>query len=589
MNKQIKDFLIQQEIFVNQKRVYHNAFNTEKGEIRLCQIIAKPPIIPNILQNFKKIYSVQSRNVIQYLDFVESENNYYIFMEQLNQGTLDDIINTQNINEDKAKCYFREILNGLKSLHENKITFVDLSPKNIFKSDDSIKIGQINICSDQLANMQTEEDFKKFGIVKEIIPPEILQNQTIFSMASDLYTASVLYFKMIFKRFPFNGETKTELIDKIKENNIDFTCQDQAVSMETIDFLKQTLKYEPSQRLNWSQVYSHPLLKLLNIVNDYIVQSTLLSISINKLITRSDLVTKTFDCEKNRQFYQEIEQNNQAVNNNNNIEPAQNNDNALNEESEQFKKQLSIVKDLFKSQRTTLLKKQVDYYIEQRNMYSSLSETLSYVRLFDQEFKSFTLQFVILKIIYLISQSLIQQIEEIKYATKPEQCFTQNLQEQYDNLKKKIDEEHKIINSQFNKMLEQSQSNLERARMRGNVDQKISDIINKTSQYTLFELLRDQTKQFIEKVPTFNQIIQNKKIDPKTQYEIIIQVLFSLALIVSYLLKWSPTQILQKSPIEYLEYIRQESVETLITECQQKSQSIDQAFDKISKAQIRQF
>ncbi|CAK61596.1 unnamed protein product (macronuclear) [Paramecium tetraurelia] len=568
-----------------QKKVYisRNQFTGESGQC-VCQIIAKPPIIPNILQNFKKIYSVQSRNVIQYLEFVESENNYYIFMEQLNQGTLDDIMNTSNINEDKAKCYFREILNGLKSLHENKITFVDLSPKNIFKSNDSIKIGQINICSDQLANMQTEEDFKKFGIVKEIIPPEILQNQTIFSMASDLYTASVLYFKMIFKRFPFNGETKTELIEKIKQNNIDFTCQDQAVSMETIDFLKLTLKYEPSQRLNWSQVYSHPLLKLLNIANDYIVQSTLLSISINKLITRSDLVTKTFDCEKNRQFYQEIEQNNQAVNNNIE-EPAQKSDNALNEESEQFSKQLSIVKDLFKSQRTNLLKKQVDYYIEQRNMYSSLSATLSYVRLFDQEFQSFTLQFVILKIIYLISQSLIQQIDEIKNATKFEQCFNQNLQEQYDNFQKKIDEEHKIIDSQFSQMLRLSQTNLERARMKGNVDQKISDIINKTSQYTLFELLRDQTKLFIAKVPTFN-IIQN---DLKTQQEIIIQVLFSLALIVSYLLKLSPTQILQKSPVDYLEYIRQEPIETILTECKQKQQSIDQLFEKISKGQIRQF
>ncbi|CAD8063027.1 unnamed protein product [Paramecium primaurelia] len=587
MYKQVNDFLIQQQIFVNQKRVYHNAIrlNPENGEngLSMCQIIAKPPIIPNILPNFRKIYSVQSRNVIQYIDFKESEQNYYIFMEQLNQGTLDDIMNKSIINEDKAKHYFREILNGLKSLHENQINFVDLSPKNIFQKDDSIKIGQINICFDQLANMQTEEDFKNIGIVKEIIPPEILQNQTKFSMVSDLYTASVLYFKMIYKRFPFNGATKAELIEQIKENNIDFTCQEQEVSKETIDFLQQTLKYDPNQRLNWSQVYSHSLLKLLNITNDYIVQSTLLSISINKLITRSDLITKTFDCEKNRQFYQEIEQNNQDVINETGA--VKKYDNILNQEQEQFQKQLSFVKDLFKNQRTNLLKKQIDYYIEQRNMYSSLSETLSYVRLFDEEFQSFTLQFVILKIIFLISQSLILQIYEIKQINRSDQCFTLDLQEEYDNFQKKIDEEHKIIDSQFTKILRLSQSNLERARMKGNVDQRISEILNKTSQYTLFEILRDQTKLFIEKIPSF-KIIQN---DIKMQYEIIIQVLFSLALIVSYLLKWSPTQILQKAPIEYLEFIRNESIEGLQNECKSKQNSIDQAFEKISKGQIRQF
>lgn len=36
-------------------------------------------------------------------------------------------------------------------------------------------------------------------------------------MISDLYTASVLYFKMIYNRYPFIGTTKTELIQNIKE------------------------------------------------------------------------------------------------------------------------------------------------------------------------------------------------------------------------------------------------------------------------------------------------------------------------------------------------------------------------------------
>ncbi|CAD8073358.1 unnamed protein product [Paramecium sonneborni] len=584
MNKQLKDFLIKDQIFSNKKRVYHNAIklHPENGENGQCviQVISKPPIIPSIQQMFKKLCGVSSRNVIQFIDLKESPTNYYFFMEQINQGTLDEIMTTSIINEDKAKCYFREILNGLKSLHENQITFVDLSPKNIFFLNDEIKIGQINIFIDEIANMNNDQDFDSFGIVKEIIPPEILQNQTNSSMVSDLYSASVIYFKLLYKRFPFNGSTKEELIYNIKENNIDFSCSDQTISNESIDFLQKTLRFDPSERLNWSQVYSHPLLKLLNIANTLIVQSTLLSISMNTLIQKSDLEPKTFDCEKNRQFYQDIEQKtisgihlneNQAIYNQNN----------LNGDQELLKKQLCITKDLFKDQKTKILKKQLDYYIEQRNIYSSLSQTLSYVRLFNTEFESTTLEFVILKLIFLISQSLLQQIYEIRSVVQFEQSLSQDLQEKYDNFQKKIDEEHKIIDSFFSKALQQAKINLEKSKKKSNFE----EIINKTSQYTLFELLRDQAKIFIQKIPSFKNI-QN---DIKLQYEIIIQVLFSLALVVSYLLKWSPSEILKKSSIEYLQYINTQSQEILLEEYKQKYASIDQAFDKISRSSIKQF
>ncbi|CAD8083839.1 unnamed protein product [Paramecium sonneborni] len=587
MYKQLNDFLIKEQLFSYKKRAYYNAIklHPENGENvqYMCQIISKPPINPSIEQNFKKLCNISNRNVIQYIDFKESPKNYQIFMEQINQGNLDEIMNNTNIDEDTAKCYFRQILNGLKSLHENQITFIDLNPQNIFKSNDEIKIGQINIFIDEIANMENDQDFNDYQIVKEIIPPEILQYQTQASMVSDLYSVSVIYFKLIYKRYPFNGSTKEELIQNIKKNNIDFSNNDKIISNESIDFLQKTLRFEPNERLNWSQVYQHPLLQLLKINKNSIAQSTLLSISMNQLISKSDLLPKVFDCEKNRQFYQDIEQKSISTIHKNNTQTIQK-QKSQNEDLDQFDKQLSIAKDLFKEQRIKLLQKQLDYYIEQRNIYSSLSQSLSYVRLFNNEFHSATLEFLILKLIFLISKQLIQQIYEIKLAAQFEQCLCQDLQEKYDNFQKKIDEEYKIIDSQFSKALYQAQIYLEKSQKKANFDGRLWGIINRTTQYSIFEFLRDQTRTFIQSIPTFKVILS----DIKIQYQIIIQILFSLALVVSYLLKQNPIQILKKSPIEYEQYIRTQSTETLIEEYKEKQKCIEQAFDKVSKICIQQ-
>jgi serine/threonine protein kinase len=50
----------------------------------------------------------------------------------------------------------RQILNGLKLLHENGISNPDLSLQSIFLHNGQIKIGQVNLGQTVIAEMETD-------------------------------------------------------------------------------------------------------------------------------------------------------------------------------------------------------------------------------------------------------------------------------------------------------------------------------------------------------------------------------------------------------------------------------------------------
>jgi len=77
------------------------------------------------------------------------------------------------------------------------------------------------------------------------------------------------------------------------------------VSNESKDFLKRILVYDIRQRLKWSDVYRHSLLRNLNVPDNVPVEQSILmtNASMNKVITFSGLNIQKFDVKENENFY----------------------------------------------------------------------------------------------------------------------------------------------------------------------------------------------------------------------------------------------------------------------------------------------
>lgn len=91
-----------------------------------------------------------NKNVVKFIDCIRHNELLSFIFELCNQGDLfTDILKKKMNNEMYSESHilniFQQILNGLKSIHENDIIHADLKSSNIFINNNEVKIGDFGI------------------------------------------------------------------------------------------------------------------------------------------------------------------------------------------------------------------------------------------------------------------------------------------------------------------------------------------------------------------------------------------------------------------------------------------------------------
>ena len=176
------------------------------------------PEYANQLQQEARITaSVNHPHVVQIFSFGHDHDQYYLVMELVDRGTLDDLIAEQKkLPEADVLRAGIEVARGLRAAYQKGLIHRDVKPANIlFNEEGMAKISDFGLAG--IVEPQAQSSGAIWG-TPYYVAPERLNNQPE-DFRSDIYSLGATLFHAVAGRPPFDGETTSASDLRALKNN----------------------------------------------------------------------------------------------------------------------------------------------------------------------------------------------------------------------------------------------------------------------------------------------------------------------------------------------------------------------------------
>lgn len=157
--------------------------------------------------------------------------------------------------EDTVRYLFKNIMLGIKDLHDNNVIHHDIKLENILSdNENNIKIIDYGFARVSYAT------FRKYGVATYGTPiyyaPEIFKKQP-YNNKIDIWSAGICLFLLLSGDYPFCANTLNILRIKVTKNDIIWSDK---ISNSAKDLIKHMLEGNSKMRYSADQVLEHPFL-----------------------------------------------------------------------------------------------------------------------------------------------------------------------------------------------------------------------------------------------------------------------------------------------------------------------------------------
>ncbi|CAD8069815.1 unnamed protein product [Paramecium primaurelia] len=254
-------------------------YNTDK-QIECC--VKKFSIPTYDKQMYEKLHQelifgrqLVHKNIVKFYECSRSDNNFYMFMEYCNGGSLaermslgyeDSLMSTKIFSEVQAINIIQQIIDALiymKELsYDGKVGAVhrDIKPDNIMFQNDIPKL--IDFGMSRFMDKQTITHYKGSPIY---MSPQNLRFEKYDLEKNDVWGIGIILFQLVEGIYPWRMalnslEDLQKAQEKIK-NNIQFKNK---VSEELQSLIRHMLQYDEQDRCDWNQVTNYQIIKHQN-------------------------------------------------------------------------------------------------------------------------------------------------------------------------------------------------------------------------------------------------------------------------------------------------------------------------------------
>ena len=151
----------------------------------------------------------------------------------------------RKLKEDAARFLFKQIITGLAACHAKNVLHRDIKLENVLLTSQ----GEVKICDFGVSKLMTPgETMSEQCGTPAYIAPEVFRNEGYSGFASDVWSAGVVLYAMIFGAVPFKASNMAELHKQVLERQP--TYKEDEISKEALDLLKGILQKDPKIRLS---------------------------------------------------------------------------------------------------------------------------------------------------------------------------------------------------------------------------------------------------------------------------------------------------------------------------------------------------
>jgi serine/threonine protein kinase len=196
--------------------------------------------------------SVNHPNVVQIFSLGMDHGQFYVVMELIEQGSLDDAIQSRGrLPEHQVLDIGIQIARGLRAAHRKGLIHRDVKPANIlFVDEQAVKITDFGLAAFATQDAQHAEADRVIWGTPPYVAPERLCYQPE-DVRSDIYSLGATLFHALAGRPPIDSDTNsaTELA-QLKQNPPDLRTVAPDVSAATAGVLRRMLASDPAQRFS---------------------------------------------------------------------------------------------------------------------------------------------------------------------------------------------------------------------------------------------------------------------------------------------------------------------------------------------------
>ncbi|KRH92078.1 Serine/threonine protein kinase, partial [Pseudoloma neurophilia] len=141
--------------------------------------------------------------------------------EYINGESLLDLIRKKKfLNENESKKIFKQIICGVKYLHENFVVHRDLKIENVLIKND----GTVKIIDFGLSNFYNKNNYlNTFCGSLQFAAPELLKGIVYEGPEIDIWSLGIILFVMVNGKLPFDDKEISMLHEKIKKGEYKWT------------------------------------------------------------------------------------------------------------------------------------------------------------------------------------------------------------------------------------------------------------------------------------------------------------------------------------------------------------------------------